>query len=97
MCFEYELVSVPYFLDEMPLWDLNDILIGISYKGRQDWERIRTAAYLSMAPHCKKLDIKKTLPFPWDKDIQTEDTAISNKDIKRMKLLAKQFESKTGN
>ena len=46
---------------------------------------------------CKKLDIKKTLPFPWDKDIQTEDTAISNKDIKRMKLLAKQFESKTGN
>lgn len=94
ICFEYELVPVQYFLDEMPLWDLNDLVDGISYKGRQDWERTRTGAYLTMAPHCKRLDIKKVLPFPWDKDTSDEDTAISNSDIERLKKLSKQFENK---
>ena len=44
----------------MPLWDLNDLLEGLSYKGRQEWERIRTASYISIAPHCKKID-KETI------------------------------------
>jgi hypothetical protein len=92
VCFEYGIVPVQYFLDEMPLWDLNDILYGISYKGRQEWERIRTLGYITIAPHCKKLDIKKMLPFPWDKDTEVEDTSISDKDIARLKTLAKQFE-----
>jgi hypothetical protein len=92
VCFEYGIVPVQYFLDEMPLWDLNDILYGISYKGRQEWERIRTLGYITIAPHCKKLDIKKMLPFPWDKDAEVEDTSISDKDIARLKTLAKQFE-----
>lgn len=86
------MVPVQYFLDEMPLWDLNDILMGISYKGRQDWERIRTLGYITIAPHCKKLDIKKMLPFPWDKDVEQEDTSISDNEIERLKILSKQFE-----
>lgn len=87
-------MPVQYFLDEMPLWDLNDLVCGISYKGRQDWERTRTAAYLTMAPHCKRLDIKKVLPFTWDKETSIEDTTISNGDIERLKKLSKQFETK---
>ena len=47
-----------------------------------------------MAPHCKKLDINKVLPFPWDKDTSDEDTEISNSDIERLKKLSKQFENK---
>lgn len=77
----------------MPLWDLNDLVCGISYKGRQDWERTRTAAYLTMAPHCKKLDIKKVLPFSWDKESEVKDTSISKNDIERLKILSKQFET----
>lgn len=87
------MVPVQYFLDEMPLWDLNDIILGISYKGRQDWERIRTLGYITIAPHCKKIDIKKMLPFHWDKDVEQEDTSISNKEIERLKILSKQFET----
>lgn len=67
--------------------------MGISYKGRQDWERIRTLGYITIAPHCKKLDIKKMLPFPWDKDVEQEDTAISDNEIERLKILSKQFET----
>lgn len=73
----------------MPLWDINDLIMGLSYKGRQEWERVRTAAYITIAPHCKKIDKNKMLPFPWD---EKSDTSISNKDIDRMKALAKKFE-----
>lgn len=92
ICFEYEIVPIQYFLDEMPLWDLNDLIIGISFKNRQQWEMVRTGSYLTMAPHCKKLDIKKVLPFSWDKE-DKEDTSISNDDIERLKSLSKKFES----
>jgi len=73
----------------MPLWDINDLLVGLSYKGRQEWERLRTGAYITIAPHCKKIDKEKMLPFPWDKK---PDTSISTDDVKRMKELAKRFE-----
>lgn len=73
----------------MPLWDINDLLVGLSYKGRQEWERLRTGAYITIAPHCKKIDKEKMLPFPWD---EKPDTSISTDDIKRMKELAKRFE-----
>lgn len=94
ICFEHKLVSVQYFLDEMPLWDLNDLIIGISYSGRQEWERTRTAAYITVAPHCKKLDKNKMLPFPWDSNDEEHDTTISNDDIERLKNISKQFETK---
>lgn len=73
----------------MPLWDINDLLVGLSYKGRQEWERLRTGAYITIAPHCKKIDKEKMLPFPWD---EKPDTSISTDDVKRMKELAKRFE-----
>lgn len=73
----------------MPLWDINDLLVGLSYKGRQEWERLRTGAYITIAPHCKKIDKEKMLPFPWD---EKPNTSISTDDVKRMKELAKRFE-----
>lgn len=80
----------------MPLWDLNDLIIGLSYKGRQEWERIRTASYISIAPHCKKIDKEKMLPFPWDNENKEERQTISTAEIKRMRNLAKRFESVKG-
>jgi len=86
------MVSVEYFLDEMPLYLLNDIIEGINYKNRPLWEMTRVNSYLAAAPHCKRLDIKKMLPLPWDNESDKHDTAISDKDIERLKRLAKKFE-----
>lgn len=94
LCFEYEVVPVQYFLDEMPLWDLNDLIIGVSYKNRQQWEMVRTSSYLNMAPHCKKIDMKKILPFKWDEEYDDVDTSISNEEIERIRNISKKFESK---
>lgn len=67
------------------------MITGIGYCGRQEWERTRTAAYISIAPHCKKIDKEKLLPFPWDVD--KKETYISSDDIKRVKKLSSQFEN----
>lgn len=79
-------------MDEMPISDLNDLIIGIKYKNRQQWEMVRINSYLTMAPHCKKLDIKKVLPFSWDRT-ETKDTSISNEDVKKLQDLSKKFEN----
>lgn len=76
----------------MPLWDINDLIIGLSYKNRQMWEMVRTLGYLSVAPHCKKIDKNKLLSFPWDDEDKAERQSISSADIERMKRLAKKFE-----
>ncbi|MDE6479270.1 MAG: hypothetical protein K2L45_03295 [Muribaculaceae bacterium] len=35
---------------------------------RDEWERMRLHAVMTMQPHCrKKLDPKKVLPFEWEK------------------------------
>mgnify|MGYP007037128234 CR=1 FL=1 len=80
----------------MPLWDINDLLEGLSYKGRQEWERVRTASYITIAPHCKKIDKNKMLPFPWDNDNKEEQKGMSAADIERMRSLAKRFETSKG-
>lgn len=89
-------MPVDYFLDDMPLWDINDLLEGLSYKGRQEWERVRTASYITIAPHCKKIDKNKMLPFPWDNDNKEEQKGMSAADIERMRSLAKRFETSKG-
>lgn len=80
----------------MPLWDINDLVEGLTYKGRQEWERVRTLGYITIAPHCKKIDKEKMLPFPWDKEHKEQRQNISSADIERMRKLAKRFESAKG-
>lgn len=79
----------------MPLWDINDLIIGLSYKGRQDWERIRTLGYITIAPHCKKIDKNKMLSFPWDKEIADDRFNRDKEEIERIKQLAKKFEKES--
>ena len=50
-----------------------------------------------MAPHCKKLDMKKILPFKWDEDDNNTSeeekvTSISNEDIEKLKLESEKYE-----
>lgn len=41
---------------------------------RGDWERMRLLATMVMQPHCKnRLNPKKLLPLPWDKNKTAPD------------------------
>ena len=81
----------------MSFYEVNDLMEGIDYVDRVSWEQTRVLGYLSMAPHCKKLDMKKILPFKWDEndnDTSEEEkvTSISNADIEKLKLESEKYE-----
>ena len=81
----------------MSFYEVNDLMEGIDYVDRVSWEQTRVLGYLSMAPHCKKLDMKKILPFKWDEndDNTSEEekvTSISNEDIEKLKLESEKYE-----
>ena len=81
----------------MSFYEVNDLMEGIDYVDRVSWEQTRVLGYLSMAPHCKKLDMKKILPFKWDEDDndtsqEEKVTSISNEDIEKLKLESEKYE-----
>ena len=81
----------------MSFYEINDLMEGIDYVDRVGWEQTRLLGYLSMAPHCKKLDIKKILPFSWDEndnDISQNEkvTTISNEEIEKLKKESEKYE-----
>ena len=81
----------------MSFYEVNDLIEGIDYVDRVSWEQTRVLGYLSMAPHCKKLDMKKILPFKWDEDDNNTSqeekvTSISNEDIEKLKLESEKYE-----
>ena len=90
VCSQYSLVPYSYFLDEMIPYELNDVCGMVEYKNREAWEMLRAHACISIAPHCKKLDIKEVLPFPWDEK-EEKDTSISNEDIKHLRELSEKI------
>ena len=81
----------------MSFYEVNDLMEGIDYVDRVSWEQTRLLGYLSMAPHCKKLDIKKILPFRWDendKDTSKDGkiTKIRNEEIEKLKKESEKYE-----
>ena len=97
LVFQYKLISYEYFNDQMSFYEVNDLMEGIDYADRVSWEQTRVLGYLSMAPHCKKLDMKKILPFKWDEDDNNTSqeekvTSISNEDIEKLKLESEKYE-----
>ena len=81
----------------MSFYEVNDLMEGIDYVDRVSWEQTRVLGYLSMAPHCKKLDMKKILPFKWDEDDNNTSeeekvTSISNEDIEKLKIESEKYE-----
>ena len=97
LVFQYKLISYEYFNDQMSFYEVNDLMEGIDYVDRVSWEQTRVLGYLSMAPHCKKLDMKKILPFKWDEDDNNTSqeekvTSISNEDIENLKLESEKYE-----
>ena len=97
LVFQYKLISYEYFNDQMSFYEVNDLMEGIDYVDRVSWEQTRLLGYLSMTPHCKKLDIKKILPFRWDEnDNDTSQdgkiTTISNEEIEKLKKESVKYE-----
>lgn len=98
MCFQFKILSVPYFMDECTEWELNDLVDLIPYADRNLWESSRLCAYLDAKSHFKGIHSYQDIcNFKWEKDDGDEfeeihNYEISNEEINRLKQLAKQWE-----
>lgn len=76
-------------MDEMTLWEINDIIECIPYLDKNLWESQRLGAYVMAQVHTKEeLKFTDICNFPWE-DVKKENTKkIKTRDIERLKAKA---------
>ena len=93
LCFQFKVVSIPYFMDECTQWELNDIVENLPYMDRNMWEAARLNAYIVAQVNSKKtLKMQDICKFKWDED-ESKNIEISNSDIERLKEKARRIQN----
>lgn len=92
ICFEYKVCSVPYFLDEMLLSELSDILDNIQYADRSLWESNRINSFITCQVNSKKkLKLTDIYRLPFDED-DADKEQLSKDDFEQMQQQSKALE-----
>lgn len=67
LCFEYRVVTVPYFLDEMRQYEAKDIVKNIMYVDKNEREIDRYKLFVAIQSNSKnKIELKDIMELPWD-------------------------------
>lgn len=93
---EYKLVSHTEFMN-LENWEAQLLCNNLKYTNKDLYVIGRFIAYITAQVQCtKKLKLQDIMKLPWDSEGQQEELPkeISNEDIKRLKLKAKQIENK---
>ncbi len=76
----------------MQMYELEPLISNLHKKDRYSWEQARMVAYvIAQCNSTKKLKPTDIMQFTWDEESSTNDTSISNEDIKRLREKAKQY------
>lgn len=79
-------------MDKMQPYEIELICDNIGKAFKQDWERTRFNSYIiAQVNSKKKLSPQDILHFTWEDVKKKGDTSISDEEIERLKLKAKQF------
>jgi hypothetical protein len=72
-------------MDEMQEYEVSELLDGIPYLDKNDWERSRYSIYTNIQMNSKKkLKPTDVLKFSWDNEDNDTTTSITNADIERL-------------
>lgn len=97
-CFQFRLVSIEYFMDQMPVWEINDLIANIPYLDRNLWESSRLQLFAQAQTHStKQIEITDLLKFKWDPGNETQNTEMSREDKIRLQNKAKMLENQIKN
>lgn len=84
LCFEYKLLQIDYFLDELQMYEAEDIVKNLPYIDRTEREIQRYQLYVAIQANSKrKIDIKDVMKFAWDK-VETEEVEYTEAEEKRL-------------
>lgn len=91
LCFEYRVISVEYFLDDLREWEAKEILYNLDFVDLNERQLLRGILYvLIQQNNKKKIDITNTWPLPWD-NIKKEET-YTEKQLDDLRDEAKEME-----
>lgn len=93
LVFEFKVMTIDYFMDECTEWELNDIIENVPYTDRNLWETTRLSSYINAKAHFKNIKNPQDIcKFGWETEVKDKEIEISNDDINRLKMIAKQWE-----
>ncbi len=87
-------MNIPYFMDEMQLYEIDDILECLPYLDRNSWEQCRLNSYITSMIDHSKVKMSDFLEFPWEAEDKKERQKITDKDIEYLKQLEKLWSDK---
>lgn len=75
------------------MYEIVPYIQNIHLRSKEGWEQARLNAYITAQVNSsKKLKITDIMEFPWEnKTTKKGDTSISNEDVERLKIKAKQW------
>ena len=85
--------SPDHFFYKMTWGEAAACLRGLNNKERVEWERTRRIMYAALKPYSKELKkYKDAMPLPWDNEITDKEVEIDEKELDRIRELAKSIE-----
>ena len=94
VCFRHKLLSVPYFCDEMPLYELDDIADNLKYCDTIQWEQTRLIAYILAKANFKNIKkLTEFLPLPSDEEVKKKAAPMTDAEINRLKRLSETWKN----
>lgn len=80
-------------MDELQDWEVYDIYSMLQYADASQWEQTRWLMYVVAQVNSRKhLKLSDILQFPWDSEVASAKTTISNEDVERLRKKAKLIE-----
>lgn len=91
LCFQYKIVSILDFLDNLDVYLIDGIIDNIPYLDRNNWEQTRLLASIQANTWSEKeVDPMDIIKFKWDDDSKKKEAKmIKTSDIERLKEKAK--------
>ena len=96
LCFEFKMVSVEYFMNQLDDWEVNILIDNIPYADRNQWEMCRQQIYITAQVNSKKkLKAKDIMEFAWEKPVNVKaHETPTNEEITKARNMALSFEEK---
>lgn len=95
LVYEYRMVSLEYYLDEMQPYEISIVAKNLAYTDRANKELLRLQMYITAQVNStKKLKIEDIMKFKWDDEFKNTGTKISTEEAEKLRNRASELAKK---
>lgn len=91
---ENKLVSYEYFMDEMQMYELYDLIDLIPWANKTTYEQMRYMVWATLKPYLKQKDITPEKLLPFYTDNHTTERVEHDLSMKEIEAMRKEIQEK---